>query len=90
MKAIDRQTDNTVLKQGLSIQNKGGQIDINFLISCHMYEIQHINFFLLKQKYFTGSMPLFIPNHSHKTCGSPETLRAATTLKKCGIKTRLG
>ena len=45
---------------------------------------------LLEQKYFVGSMSLFIPCHSFSTCGCPEALPSASIFKKCGVRAGSG
>ena len=37
---------------------------------------------LLKQKFFTGTVSLFAPNHTFLTCSDPENLAFTTVFEK--------
>ena len=78
------QTDTTILNPVIYQKLRVARFNSALWQSYDLYEIRLTQKeAMLKQKYFTGSMPLLTPNHNLKTCGGPEAF-TSTAIKKCG------
>ena len=81
---VNNVTKHNCFKSGTIQKAEGSQIHLNFVTVLWSWKNStDKKEALLEQKYFTGSMPLLTPNHSSKTCGSPEPFTSITIVKTC-------
>ena len=79
------QIDTTVVNLSISPRLSVARITSSLSQSYDLVEIRLTQKeTLLEQRYFTGSMPLLAPNHSHTTCGGPKTFTSTTIFRKYG------